>query len=72
MLKKPLGVIIIILVAIFILKLRGKIKGNDVGRQVLFVGDIYTKIKFGIFLFFLFIIFFILSAMKSHKRIEKR
>ena len=62
--NKPLGLIIIILVAFFIIRMRKKVEtyginnnGNrqmgNVGRSIMAVGDIYVAIQFALFILFI-------------------
>ena len=98
--NKPLGSMVIVLVGIFIIKMRGKIQtyginnanfamngnnrqgnqgnqGNDrrtignVGRTALAIGDFYIAIQFGLFVFFLSLLIFILSAIEKGSKETK-
>lgn len=115
--NKPLGLMVIVLVGIFIIKMRGKIQtyginnnrsfgvnninirnngnnrqgnngnnrqggqgnnGNNgrrrignIGRTALAIGDFYIAIQFGLFVFFLSLLIFILSAMEKGSKETK-
>ena len=112
--NKPLGLMVIVLVGIFIIKMRGKIQtyginnnrsfgvnninirnngnngnnrqgnnrqgnnGNNgrrrignIGRTALAIGDFYIAIQFGLFVFFLSLLIFILSAMEKASKETK-
>ena len=94
--NKPLGLMVIVLVGIFIIKMRGKIQtyginnnrsfgninirnnGNNgsrrignIGRTVLAIGDFYIAIQFGIFVFFLSLLIFILGAIEKGSKETK-
>jgi len=62
-----IGLIIIILVAIFIIFLRNQIynSGSNVGSSLLFIGDVYSIFRFvG---FFVFLAIFIIAVLILHK-----
>ena len=62
-----IGLIIIILIAIFIIFLRNKIynSGSNVASSLLFIGDIYSTFRFvG---FFVFLAIFIIAVLILHK-----
>jgi len=112
--NKPLGLMVIVLVGIFIIKMRGKIQtyginnnrsfgvnninirnngnnrqgnnrqgnngnnGNNgrrrignIGRTALAIGDFYIAIQFGLFVFFLSLLIFILSAIEKGSKETK-
>ena len=110
--NKPLGLMVIVLVGIFIIKMRGQIKtyginnnrsfgvnninirnngnnsnnrqgnngnnGNNgrrrignIGRTALAIGDFYIAIQFGLFVFFLSLLIFILSAIEKGSKETK-
>ena len=114
--NKPLGLMVIVLVGIFIIKMRGQIQtyginnnrssgvnninirnngnngnnrqgnnrqgnngqGNNgrrrignIGRTALAIGDFYIAIQFGLFVFFLSLLIFILSAMEKGSKETK-
>ena len=72
--KKPLGVIFLVITAIVILALRGKIKrSSNLGRSILFVGDVYTFLRFiGFILAIIAIMFLILLSPKRKKHKQGR
>ena len=107
--NKPLGLMVIVLVGIFIIKMRGQIQtyginnnrsfgvnninirnngnngnnrqgnnGNNgrrrignIGRTALAIGDFYIAIQFGLFVFFLSFLIFILSAIEKGSKETK-
>jgi len=109
--NKPLGLMVIVLVGIFIIKMRGKIQtyginnnrsfgvnninirnngnnrqgnnrqgnnGNNgrrrignIGRTALAIGDFYIAIQFGLFVFFLSLLIFILGAIEKGSKETK-
>ena len=110
--NKPLGLMVIVLVGIFIIKMRGQIQtyginnnrsfgvnninirnngnngnnrqgnngnnGNNgrrrignIGRTALAIGDFYIAIQFGLFVFFLSLLIFILSAIEKGSKETK-
>ena len=76
--NKPLGLIIIIMVAFFIIRMREKVQtyginndGNrqigNVGRAVMAVSDIYIAIKFAFLILFLSLFIFLLTVLSKSK-----
>ena len=70
--RKPLGVMFLVIVAIVILALRGKIKrSSNLGRGILFAGDVYTFVRFFSVIFSFLIIFLILLKLGSNNKKDK-
>ena len=81
--NKPLGLIIIILVAFFIIRMRKKVEtyginnnGNrqigNIGRATMAVGDIYVAIQFAFFILFISLLIFLLMVMNKTPSKQKQ
>ena len=81
--NKPLGLIIIILVAFFIIRMRKKVEtyginnnGNrqigNIGRATMAVGDIYIAIQFAFFILFISLLIFLLMVMNKTPSKQKQ
>ena len=81
--NKPLGLIIIILVAFFIIRMRKKVEtyginnnGNrqigNIGRSVMAIGDIYVAIQFAFFILFISLLIFLLMTMSKTPSKQKQ
>ena len=81
--NKPLGLIIIIMVAFFIIRMRKKVEtyginnnGNrqmgNVGRSIMAVGDIYVAIQFAFFILFISLLIFLLMVMNKTPSKQKQ
>ena len=81
--NKPLGLIIIILVAFFIIRMRKKVEtygindnGNrqigNIGRATMAVGDIYVAIHFALFILFISLLIFLLTVMNKTPSKQKK